>query len=612
MQNKTPLENYDIIVVGGGHAGCEAAASSARLGCKTLLLTMYIDLLAHMPCNPSVGGTARGQMVREIDALGGLMGKIADRCAVHSRLLNHTKGPAVQSPRCQVDRFVYRNEMQRELMRIDNLFLKQGEVSNLILEDNKIKGIITKDMRFYTAKAVILTAGTFLGGEVHIGQNSQVSGRAGETASVELSKSLQQLNLDIKRFKTGTPPRVTKRSLDFTKFEIQDADENPTKFSFTAQKTLVNSKHCWMAYTTEQTQQIVADNIKSSSLYGGQIEGTGVRYCPSFEDKVVRFADKTRHHIFIEPEGDRSEELYLNGLSNSLPPEIQDKMLRSIPGFENIEVTRYAYAIEYDYVLPYQLKRTMELAKFNGLYLAGQIVGSSGYEEAAAQGLVAGVNAVHKLQNKKPFVLERSEAYIGVLVDDLVTKDIQEPYRMFTSSAEYRILLRHDNADIRLYDTACRVGLIDDNFKEKTKSKIKAIKDLTSQIEGRWIEGKEAVNLLNMPKAKLTDLIEKLSIEKAKYADDVIKHVEIELKYRTYIKRQLAQVERNLKMERVNLPDDLDYDKVDGLKNEAREKLNKLRPADLGQASRIAGISPADIAILTVYMRGIKKLPRKV
>ena len=574
---------YDVIVVGGGHAGCEAALYVSRMGLKCLLLTMSLDTIAQMSCNPAIGGLAKGHIVREIDALGGEMARVVDRTGIQFRLLNTKKGPAVQAPRAQADKKSYQFTMKKVLEDQDGLDVKQEIAEGIDVENGDVRGVICQTGMRYKAKAVIVTTGTFLNGLIHIGLVSFPAGRMGEFPAVKLSDSLSSLAFEIKRLKTGTPPRINKRSIDFSKVEVQYGDENPTPFSFLTERIEQKQIPCYITYTNPETHKYILDNLDRSPLYSGKIKGIGPRYCPSIEDKVVRFKDKERHQIFLEPEGLNTDEIYLNGLPTSLPQDVQIAMLRTIKGLENSEIMRFGYAIEYDFCPPTQLKPTLETKLVDNLYFAGQINGTSGYEEAAAQGIVAGINAVLKIKQKAPFVLERSQAYIGVLIDDLVTKGTNEPYRMFTSRAEYRLLLRHDNADLRLMEYGFEFGLI-------SKTQYEAMKNKKELIQ----KGVETAK-----KNRLEEL--------SSFPEEVKKQIGIEIKYEGYIKRQLKETERLKRLERLRIPGNLEYKNIRGLRRESQEKLDRIKPESLGQASRISGISPCDISLLYIYLEALSK-----
>ena len=615
-------ENYDVAVIGAGHAGIEAALASSRLGASTICFTVNLDWIGNMACNPSIGGTSKGHLVREIDALGGEMGKAADKTLIQSRILNLGKGPAVHSLRAQIDRREYTQYMKHCLENQDNLDIKQAEIVSLKKNDDGLWEFETQLEAVYTAKAVIIATGTFLKGKCFVGDVSFESGPDGMFPSNDLSQSLLDLNVPLRRFKTGTPPRINKRTVDFSQLEEQIGDEEITPFSFeTPEGVLENKAICHITYTNADTKQVILDNLHRSPLYSKKIEGVGPRYCPSIEDKIVRFAEKGRHQVFIEPCGLDTEELYLQGLSSSLPEDIQLKIMHSIKGLENAKMMRTAYAIEYDCVDPLALKSTLEFRDHSGLFGAGQFNGSSGYEEAAAQGLVAGINAARKIQGKEPFTLDRSTSYIGTLIDDLVTKGCRDPYRMMTSRSEYRLILREDNADLRLTEMGYNIGLISEERYEKLQDKIKMIADETERIGKVSIAPSEELNKILQDAGtaplvtgcRLSELLKRpqLSYKMLEPYDknrpvlprEVTEQVEINLKYEGYIKRQLAQVAEQKRLEVKKIPDDIDYDKITNLRLEAIEKLKKIRPETIGQASRISGVSPADIAVLLIYLR---------
>jgi tRNA uridine 5-carboxymethylaminomethyl modification enzyme len=618
------LGNYDVIVVGAGHAGCEAALAAARLGKKTAIFVINLDTLANMPCNPSIGGTSKGHLVREIDALGGEMAKIADKTFIQSKMLNLSKGPAVHSLRVQSDRKKYHIEMKKTLENQENLDIYQAEVTEILKEDNHVTGIKTKIGASCYSKTIIVTTGTYLKGKIIIGDVSYESGPDGVFPANELSKNLLKIGVELRRFKTGTPARVNINNMDLEKMEIQKGDEKIVPFSFDNEEneSVLNKKqtNCYLTYTNNKTHDIILSNLNRSPLYSGKIKGVGPRYCPSIEDKIVRFKDKLRHQIFIEPLGEDTSEMYVQGMSSSLPEEVQIKMYRTVPGLENARLMRPAYAIEYDCIDSINLKLNLEYKGIQGLFFAGQVNGSSGYEEAAAQGLIAGINASRKIDNLEPVILDRSEAYIGVLIDDLVTKGTNEPYRMMTSRAEYRLMLRQDNADIRLIDIGHSIGLISCEKYNKFLDKKQQIEEEINRVKTTNIKDLEGVNniltsLNSSPiktTVKLADLLKRseLTYENLKEIDinrpflkkSVIEEVEIEIKYEGYIKLQLEQIEDFKKLESKKLSQDIDYEQIKGLSLESRQKLNKQKPLSVGQASRISGVSPADISVLLIYL----------
>ncbi|MBC5628615.1 tRNA uridine-5-carboxymethylaminomethyl(34) synthesis enzyme MnmG [Clostridium sp. NSJ-6] len=611
---------YDVIVVGAGHAGCEAGLASARMGLKTLVCTLNLDAVGLMPCNPNIGGTAKGHLVREVDALGGEMGVNIDETFIQSRMLNTSKGPAVHSLRAQADRKKYQDRMKRTLENQENLELRQLEVLDIEVEDGKVVGVLTKNGAFYKCKALILTTGTYLRARIIIGDVSYNSGPNGLAAANELTAALNRIGIKTRRFKTGTPARINRRSVDFSKMIEQPGDEKIVPFSFMNDKIEKEQMSCWLTYTNEETHNIIKENIDRSPMYNGSIEGVGPRYCPSIEDKVMKFPDKNRHQIFIEPEGEDTLEMYVGGMSSSLPEDVQIKMYRTLAGLENVEFLRTAYAIEYDSIDSTELKPTLEFKEIEGLYSAGQLNGSSGYEEAAAQGLVAGINAALKVQGKEPMILTRSDAYAGVLIDDLVTKGTNEPYRMMTSRAEYRLLLRQDNADFRLTEIGRKVGLVSDerynrflDRKAKIESEVERLKNLqiTNKRENNEFlvslntaELKKPISMYELIKRPEVDyfVLAPLDPERPEYTDDIGEQVNIIAKYEGYITSQLEQVNQFRKFEKKILPEDIDYTDVKGLRIEAIQKLSAIRPISIGQASRISGVSPADISVLLIYL----------
>ena len=621
------VQEYDVVIVGAGHAGCEAALACARLGLETIIFTVSVESIALMPCNPNIGGTSKGHLVREIDALGGEMGKNIDKTFIQSKMLNRSKGPAVHSLRAQADKSEYSRSMRKTLENTDHLTIKQAEVTELIVEESIVKGVKTYSGATYLSKAVVLCTGTYLKARCIYGDVSNYTGPNGLQAANYLTDSLKANGIEMFRYKTGTPARMDKRSIDFSKMEEQFGDERVVPFSFTTdpESVQIDQVSCWLTYTNEKTHEIIRKNLDRSPLYSGMIEGTGPRYCPSIEDKVVKFADKNRHQVFIEPEGLYTNEMYVGGMSSSLPEDVQEEMYHTVPGLEHAKIVRNAYAIEYDCINPIQLNNTLEFKKIKGLFSGGQFNGSSGYEEAAAQGLVAGINAAMKILGKEMLVLDRSESYIGVLIDDLVTKENHEPYRMMTSRAEYRLLLRQDNADRRLTEKGYRVGLISEERMEKLRQKEKMIDEEISRIKSVHVGASKEVQELmeelgSTPLASgmmLDELIRRPELtyamvapidpERPQLPDEVTEQVNIELKYEGYIRRQLKQVEQFKKTEARKIPEDIDYDDVKSLRIEAVQKLKAFQPSNIGQASRIAGVSPADISVLHVYLEQLRR-----
>lgn len=616
-------EEYDVVIVGAGHAGCEAALASARLGLNTIIFTVSMDSVAMMPCNPNVGGSSKGHLVREIDALGGEMGKNIDKTYIQSKMLNSSKGPAVHSLRAQADKASYSRSMKHTLENTDNLTLRQAEVSEIIVENNEVRGVRTYSGAEYRTKAVVLCTGTYLKARCIYGDVVYHTGPNGLMAANYLSDSMKKAGIEIRRFKTGTPARLDKRTIDFSQMEEQKGDERIVPFSFTNTEKDIRRDQisCWLCYTNEKTHEIIRDNIDRSPLFSGVIEGTGPRYCPSIEDKVTKFPDKTRHQIFIEPEGEHTNEMYMGGMSSSLPEDVQYDMIHSMKGLENAKIIRNAYAIEYDCINAINLKPSLEFKAISGLFGAGQINGSSGYEEAAAQGIMAGINAARKIQGKSPVVLDRSQAYIGVLIDDLVTKETAEPYRMMTSRAEYRLLLRQDNADLRLTEIGHDIGLIDDARYEEFLKKKKLIESEIDRLQNTMVGANSTIQsfleelgstglktaaslaeLIRRPELSY-ELIEPIDEGRGKLPSDVIEQINITIKYQGYIDRQNQQVQQFKKLEKRRIPEDIDYNDISNLRIEARQKLSKIKPENIGQASRISGVSPADVSVLLVYLK---------
>ncbi len=619
------MGTYDVIVVGAGHAGCEAGLAAARMGAKTLMLSINLEAVAMMACNPSIGGTGKGHLVREIDALGGEMGINIDKTFIQSRMLNTAKGPAVHSLRAQADKNEYHIEMKKTIEREENLHLKQGEVVDLIVEDGKACGVVLKTGSCYRAKAVILATGTFLAGKIFIGDSAFSSGPNGMAPSLELAAKLRVYGLPMRRFKTGTPARALAKSLDFTKMTPQYGDETIVPFSFMNDDIEKDQVNCWLTYTNQHTHDVIRANFHRSALFGGQIEGIGPRYCPSIEDKVNRFSDKERHQLFIEPEGLYTDEMYIQGMSSSLPEDVQLQFYKTIPGLENLEIARPAYAIEYDCIDPLDLKLSLENRHIENLFCAGQFNGSSGYEEAAAQGLMAGINAVCKIKEKNPFILDRSEAYIGVLIDDLVTKGTNEPYRIMTSRAEYRLVLRQDNADLRLTDKGFEIGLVKKDRYDKYLHKKEVVSLEAERLQKKIVKPEDVNEFLeskgSTPLKHAVSMLELLRRPEISYDDTSVidderpvlsshekNMMEVQIKYEGYIKKQQQRIDKFKRLENKKLPVDFDYSQIDGLRIEARQKLNDFKPLSVGQASRISGVSPADINVLLIYMEKVRRL----
>lgn len=604
-------EHYDVIVIGAGHAGCEAAHAAAKMGAKTLLLTMNLDTIGKMSCNPSVGGTAKGHIVREIDALGGLMGKVADRRSIQFRMLNASKGPAVRSPRSQADKAAYAQEMKHRLEKTANLEIKQGTTESLIVENGKILGVITQEGIAYRSKTTVISSGTFMRGLIHIGMTNFSGGRGGDKAAMGLSPCLESLGFTLGRLKTGTPPRINRKSVDFSKCEAQPGDEG-VRFSYDEPEERMEQIPCHITYTTEETKRIIQENLHRSPLYAGVIQGVGPRYCPSIEDKIVRFADKERHQIFLEPEGLTTEEIYVNGISTSLPFDVQLAMIQSVIGLEKAEIMRPAYAIEYDFVKSDQIYPTLETKRVEGLFLAGQVNGTTGYEEAAGQGLIAGINAACKALDKEPFIMRRSDSYIGVMIDDLIRFDLSEPYRMFTSRAEHRLLLRQDNGDLRLRPLAYELGMVDQKQYNRVREKIETIERESARLAQvyKTIGGKSTslAQLICRPDWDYAKALDAFPEQMVDFGADVNTQIELEIKYAGYIERQEREVSKLEQLDEIRIPKEFEYAHIAGLRNEAKQKFSRFTPENLGAASRISGISPADISILMIALQKGKRL----
>ncbi len=604
MSNKTKRNEFDCIVIGGGHAGAEAAYAASKIGAKTCLITISRDTIAKMSCNPAIGGLAKGQIAREVDALGGLMGLATDATGIQFRMLNRSKGPAVQAPRAQTDKYKYKDFIRAQLEQTPNLTIIEAVTSEIITEKDNVRGVRCSNGMIYNAPVVVLTTGTFLRGLMHVGPEQSAGGRLGEPAADKLSESLEHIGLELKRLKTGTPPRLDAATVDLNKLEIQYGDENPAPFSFMTERIERPQIPCWITYTNEKIHQLIRDNLHRAPLYTGQITSVGPRYCPSIETKIVRFADKNRHQVFLEPEDEKKTTIYCNGISTSLPKDVQEQILKLLPGTENARIVHYGYAIEYDYCPPIQLNSSLETKKISGLFLAGQINGTSGYEEAAAQGIIAGINAARKLQGKEPIVLGRDQAYIGVLIDDLMTKGIDEPYRMFTSRAEYRLQLRADNADRRLTQIGRSVGLVDENRWTKFQKKLADIDKLKSYLKNTHLEGINLWEQLRQPNNPLAEkLFDNPDIKKMNITEDVLQAVIIDAKYEGYLTKQERLVANLRTLENKKISPDLDYNSVTHLRAEAKEKLSVFRPSTLAQASRISGITPADITVIQIHLK---------